>query len=140
MKFDQIVLHFGQAHKKTLKPKGMIYLAGYEVKESADNAKIEQLKALAKKLGLDEESLPLPEKFPPHTLALSHERRRKYYITAADEDDKKEWVEMFKTCCRKARGKELRNFTMEKQSRSNLFYTLFTLKNTNDICRSKITK
>jgi hypothetical protein len=80
-------------------------LAGYTVAESADNSKIEKLKALAKVLGLDTESLPLPEKFPPHTLALSHDRRRRYYITAADEDEKKEWVEMFKTCCRKSKGK-----------------------------------
>ena len=72
--------------------------------ESADNAIIERLKALAKALGMDEESLPLPERFPPHTLALSHERRRNYFITAADEDEKKEWVEMFRTCCRKAKG------------------------------------
>ena len=79
--------------------------------ESADSSKIEKLKALAKVLGLDAESLPLPEKFPPHTLALTHKRRRNYYITAADEDEKKEWVEMFKTCCRKIKGTRLRQNT-----------------------------
>ena len=94
-----------QACHKNLKPKGVIHLAGYEVSDSADNAKIEQLKALAKKLGIDAESLPLPEKFPAHTLALFHERRRDYFITAADEDEKKEWAEMFRTCCRKTKGK-----------------------------------
>ncbi len=91
-------------YQKSGKPKGVIHLAGYKVAESADNAIIERLKALAKALGMDEESLPLPERFPPHTLALSHERRRNYFITAADEDEKKEWVEMFRTCCRKAKG------------------------------------
>ena len=79
--------------------------------ESADSSKIEKLKALAKVLGLDAESLPLPEKFPPHTLALTHKRRRNYYITAADEDEKKEWVEMFKTCCRKIKGTRFRKNT-----------------------------
>ena len=93
-----------QVYGKSGKPKGVIHLAGYEVAESADNAKIEKLKSLAKKLGVDEESLPLPPKFPPHTFALTHERRRNYFITAADEDEKGEWVEMFRTCCRKTKG------------------------------------
>ena len=97
-----------QAYHNNVKPKGVIYLAGYDVSESADNATIEKLKALAKKLGVDEESLPLPEKFPAHTLALFHERRRDYFITAADEEEKKEWVEMFKTCCRKTKGRTSR--------------------------------
>jgi hypothetical protein len=100
------MLHFDipQAYHKGVKPKGVMHLAGYKVAESADNEQIEKLKALAKKMGIDEQSLPLPEKFPPHTLAVSHERRRDYFITAADEDEKKEWVEMFKTCCRKTKG------------------------------------
>ena len=107
-----------QAFHKNSKPKGVIHLAGYEVAESADNAKIEQLKALAKKLGIDEESLPLPEKFPAHTLALFHERRRNYFITAVDEDEKKEWAEMFRTCCRRTKG----NGRCTQPKMNNLFW------------------
>lgn len=62
--------------------------------------------------GIDEKELPLPNKYPEHTLELMHQRRRAYYITAADEDDKKEWVEMFQTCCRKATGKKWPSYSI----------------------------
>ena len=63
--------------------------------------------------GCDENDLPSTKKYPDHTLELMHNRRRAYYITAADEDDKKEWVEMFRTCCRKASGTKWGDVTLD---------------------------
>ncbi|XP_046850342.1 PH domain-containing protein DDB_G0267786-like [Xenia sp. Carnegie-2017] len=92
------------AYNQGCKPKGNIILAGYDVEENADDANLQKLKQLAKTLGIKEESLPSPEKTPPNTLILSHDRRRKYYITAKSDEEKMDWVEMFKTCARKTKG------------------------------------
>ena len=53
---------------------------------------------------VDEKEMHAPEKYPDHTFEVSHSRRRAYLITAENEEDKNAWVEMFKVCCRKAKG------------------------------------
>jgi len=55
--------------------------------------------------GVDEKEVGAPEKLPEHTFEVGHSRRRSYLITAESEEDKKDWVETFKVCCRKADGK-----------------------------------
>lgn len=56
-------------------------------------------------LGVDENEVGAPEKLPEHTFEVGHDRRRSYLITAENEEDKQAWVETFKVCCRKAKGK-----------------------------------
>ena len=53
---------------------------------------------------VDEKEMGSPEKYPDHTFEVAHSRRRAYFITAENEEDKKAWVETFKVCCRKASG------------------------------------
>ncbi|XP_068689831.1 PH domain-containing protein DDB_G0267786-like, partial [Montipora foliosa] len=53
---------------------------------------------------VDEEEVSSPEKLPEHTFEVGHSRRRSYLITAESEEDKADWVETFKVCCRKADG------------------------------------
>ena len=54
---------------------------------------------------MDEKEVGAPEKLPEHTFEVGHDRRRSYLITAENEEDKQAWVETFKICCRKAKGK-----------------------------------
>ncbi|XP_031562470.1 PH domain-containing protein DDB_G0267786-like [Actinia tenebrosa] len=93
-----------EAFEKGFKAKGVICPAGYEVEEDADSAIIERLKKVAKQLGIDEKEIPMPEKYPEHTFELGHQSRRPFYITAENEEEKKKWLEVMKTCCRKFKG------------------------------------
>lgn len=54
--------------------------------------------------GVDEKDMSMPDKYPEHTFELGHDSRRPYYITAENEDEKKEWLEVMKICCRKFKG------------------------------------
>ncbi|EDO47211.1 predicted protein [Nematostella vectensis] len=54
--------------------------------------------------GVDESELPKPDSYPPHTFEVAHERRRPYYITAENEEEKKEWIQMFELCCMNSKG------------------------------------
>ena len=54
---------------------------------------------------MDENEIGGIEKLPEHTFEVGHPRRRSYLITAETEDEKVDWVETFKVCCRKANGK-----------------------------------
>lgn len=54
---------------------------------------------------MDENEIGGMEKLPEHTFEVGHSRRRSYLITAETEDEKVDWVETFKVCCRKADGK-----------------------------------
>ena len=77
-------------------------------------------------LGVDENEVGAPEKLPEHTFEVGHDRRRSYLITAENEEDKQAWVETFKVCCRKAKGKGYCiNFTLIS---TTVFIKFFTLQ------------
>ena len=77
-------------------------------------------------LGVDENEVGAPEKLPEHTFEVGHDRRRSYLITAENEEDKQAWVETFKVCCRKAKGKVYCiNFTLIS---TTVFIKFFTLQ------------
>lgn len=71
---------------------------------------------------MDEKEAGSPEKLPEHTFEVGHSRRRSYLITAENEESKKEWVETFKVCCRKADG--------EPELRSGNVVTILCITNT----------
>ncbi|XP_015774464.1 PREDICTED: PH domain-containing protein DDB_G0267786-like isoform X2 [Acropora digitifera] len=93
-----------EAYGKGFKPKGTIFPCGYEVFANMDETMMERIKNLAKLLGVDENEIGGMEKLPEHTFEVGHSRRRSYLITAETEDEKVDWVETFKVCCRKADG------------------------------------
>lgn len=74
---------------------------------------------------MDENEVGAPEKLPEHTFEVGHDRRRSYLITAENEEDKQAWVETFKVCCRKAKGKIYYiNFTLISATAFIKFFTL----------------
>jgi hypothetical protein len=89
------------------KAKGTMSLAGYHVVENIGDSLLQQTKDLAEKMGMDVSELPKPKTYPDFTFEVHHSRRRCWFIQAANQQEKDEWVEMFKTCCRNAWG--LRN-------------------------------
>ncbi|KAK2555553.1 PH domain-containing protein [Acropora cervicornis] len=93
-----------EAYGKGFKPKGTIFPCGYEVFANMDETMMERIKNLAKLLGVDENEIGGMEKLPEHTFEVGHSRRRSYLITAETEEEKVDWVETFKVCCRKADG------------------------------------
>eukprot|EP00755_Sulcionema_specki_P004252 Sspe_Gene.29611::Locus_14156_Transcript_1_1_Confidence_1.000_Length_1758::g.29611::m.29611 len=92
-----------KAFKAGKKPKGTMSLCGYRVEEDIEGGALKKARALMEKMKIEAE-LPEPKKYPPHTFQVEHPRRRCYFITAPDEAEKKKWVEMFETCCRRAYG------------------------------------
>jgi len=92
------------AQKPKAKPKGSIGLCGYYVTEDLGNALLKRVKDLADKMGMDVSALPGPKTYPELCFEVYHYRRRSYYIEAATKEEKDEWVEMFKTACRRAYG------------------------------------
>lgn len=44
-------------------------------------------------------------KYPEHTFELYHDRRRPYYITADNDEEKQEWMKVMKVCCYRCYGK-----------------------------------
>ncbi|KXJ29525.1 PH domain-containing protein [Exaiptasia diaphana] len=94
----------GSAYEKGFKSKGSIIPAGYRVEEDVDACILQRLKAVAKKLGADENDVPAPVKYPEHTFELYHDRRRPYYITADNDEEKKEWIKVIKDCCYRCNG------------------------------------
>jgi len=93
-----------EAQKAKGKPKGTMALSGYHVVEDIGDKLLKQGKELAEKMGVDFSELPKPKKYPEHCFEVAHERRRCYYIECADADEKKEWIQMFRTVCRNAYG------------------------------------
>jgi len=107
VRYDYKVDYFSDekaATKPKAKPKGTMSLAGYTVIENIGEAALERLKNLAEKMGVDASSLPSPKKYGEFCFEIHHDRRRSYFIEASNAEEKKEWVEMFKTCCRRAYG------------------------------------
>jgi hypothetical protein len=92
------------ANKPKPKPKGTMGLCGYHVVADPNDGIIKRLTDLATKMGMDISELPKPKQYPELTLEVHHYRRRCWFIQAANADEKKEWVDMFQTCCRWAYG------------------------------------
>jgi len=92
------------ASKKKPKPKGTMNLAGYYVIENVGESLLKSAKELAEKMGIDLSQLPKPKEYPEFTFEVHHSRRRSYFIQASSKEEKDEWVEMFKTCCRRSWG------------------------------------
>jgi len=89
------------------KPKGTMTLAGYHVVADPNDGIIKRLTTLAEKMGVNVNDIPKPKQYPPLTFEVHHYRRRCWFIQAENEEDKKQWVDAFETCCRRAWG--LRN-------------------------------
>jgi len=92
------------AGKPKPKPKGTMHLAGYHVVENIGEGLLKTAKDLAEKMGVDMSQLPKPKEYPEHCFEVHHSRRRCYFIQCASQEEKAEWVEMFKTCCRNSWG------------------------------------
>jgi len=58
---------------------------------------------------IDISELPKPKKYPELVLEINHPRRRCYYLTAANLEEKKEWASMLRTACWYAWGLENRD-------------------------------
>jgi len=86
------------------KPKGTMNLAGYHVVADPNDGIIKRLKALAEKMGIDVNDIPKPKEYPPLVFEVHHYRRRCWFIQAENDQEKKDWIEMFETCCRRAWG------------------------------------
>lgn len=86
------------------KPKGTMSLCDYRVEEDPGNNLLKKTRALAEKMGIDVSSLPEPKKYPDHTFEITHSRRRPFFVQCASDEEKKDWMEMFRTCCRYAYG------------------------------------
>jgi hypothetical protein len=82
-------------------------LCGYRVIEDVNDGLLKRATQLAEKMGMDTSSIPKPKEYPKFTLEVHHHRRRCYYIKCANEEEFKDWVDMFKSACRNAYG--LRN-------------------------------
>lgn len=87
--------------------KGIINLTGYWVKVDPNESVLGRLRELAKKMGVEFDSLPKQKEYPPLTFELYHSRRRCYFITASSKDEFDDWVAQFRTCCWYARGYSL---------------------------------
>lgn len=95
------------------KPKGTMSLCGYWVNEDPNKGIYTRLKELAEKMGMNIDDLPKPKQYPKHTIELYHWKRRSWYIQCANEEEKQEWIEQFKTCCRRAYGLKNKEFVHE---------------------------
>ncbi|EGC30802.1 hypothetical protein DICPUDRAFT_40919 [Dictyostelium purpureum] len=102
VRYDYSVDYFVDENETT--KKGTINLCGYRVEDDPNQSAITRIFNLAEKLGVDTSSIPKPKELPPFTIELYHYSRRCYYIQCANEDEFKEWVEMFRICCRRAYG------------------------------------
>lgn len=55
-------------------------------------------------LGVDEKEVSFLEKLFEYIFEVGYLRRRFYLIIVESEEDKIDWVEIFKVCCRKVDG------------------------------------
>ncbi|KAN0055713.1 hypothetical protein ACTA71_011596 [Dictyostelium dimigraforme] len=84
--------------------KGTINLCGYSVNDDPNKSGLDRILKIAEKMGVDTNSVPKPAQLPPFTIELYHYSRRCYYIQCSNEEEFKEWIEIFKTCCRRSYG------------------------------------
>jgi len=96
-----------ESTKEKGKVKGSMSLCGYYVIEDPNDGIIKRLKTLAEKMGMNLDDMPKPKEYPKLTFEVHHNRRRCYFIKCDNEDQFKEWVEVFKKVCNHAYG--LRN-------------------------------
>lgn len=90
------------------KPKGQIHLQGYKVIDDPGSHGLKKLKKLLKTFGMeDERVLPKPKQYPDFTFEIHHKRRRCYFIQAASQQEKDQWMTTFKFCCQNARSEKL---------------------------------
>jgi len=99
-----------ESKKEKAKKKGTISLCNYRVIEDVNDGVIKRLTTLAEKMGMNVSDLPKPKEYPKFTMELHHHRRRCYFVQAENEEDFKQWVEQFKTCCRWAYGLKSQEF------------------------------
>jgi len=106
-KSDYVVNYYDkeeESKKEKGKTKGTMSLCGYSVIEDPNAGVIQRLTQLAEKMGIDMSQVPKPKEYPKLTFEVHHYRRRSYFIQAANEEDFKAWVDVFKTVCWRAYG------------------------------------
>jgi hypothetical protein len=103
-----------ESKKEKGKKRGTIGLCGYRVNEDPNDGILKRLRTMAEKLGMNPDDIPKGKEYPPFTIELYHTRRRCYYIQAANEEEFKQWVEQFKTCCWRAYGLKNQEFCHKK--------------------------
>lgn len=91
-----------EAFEKGLKPKGTINPCGYQAVSDLEDVLAKRHKKLTAMLGADRPDTP--ETFPNHTFGVVHDKARSYFITAENEQEKLEWVQMFQLCCACVKG------------------------------------
>jgi hypothetical protein len=107
VRYDYTVEYYEKEEElKKAKPKskGTMSLCGYSVNDDPNNGILNRVKKLAEKMGIDMSELPKPKEYPPFTIEIHHSRRRTYYVKAENEEQFKEWCDMFRSCCRNAYG------------------------------------
>jgi len=91
------------------KPKGKMFLAGYRVVDDPNAGIVQKLEKLAEQMKIDISEMKKPKKYPELVFEINHPRRRCYFIQAANLEEKKEWVAMFRHACWYAWGLENRD-------------------------------
>jgi hypothetical protein len=116
VKYDYSIQYFESEEeykKEKPKAKGHIGLAGYHVVEDPNDGVLKRTMELAQKMGIDTSQVPKPKEYPKYCFEVHHSRRRGYFIQAANEEDFKSWVDVFKTACRNAYGLSDREYVHE---------------------------
>jgi len=93
-----------EAKKEKGKVKGTMGLCGYHVIDDPNDGILKRLKTLAEKMGVDLSDIPKPKEYPKLTFEVHHHRRRCYFIQCENDDQFKEWSDVFKRVCRSAYG------------------------------------
>jgi hypothetical protein len=106
VKYDYTIDYYEseEAYKNQQPPKGTIAPAGYWVNEDVEKTMGERLRKLAESMGVGGDEVGEGKKYPEHTFEVYHSRRRSFYICAASEQEKQDWVRTFKECCWRAYG------------------------------------
>ncbi|XP_065830133.1 PH domain-containing protein DDB_G0267786-like [Oscarella lobularis] len=93
-----------EIYNKGGKPKGTISPCGYTVSRDLDKDLLSRAQEIAEKMGIDASDIPAIPKYPNFAFEIHHHRRRCYFIHAEKEEEKDEWVKVFKQCCRHCYG------------------------------------
>jgi len=112
-RYDFVVDYY-ESDAISKKAKGSMSLNGYRVIEDPNDGIIKRLTTLAEKMGINMSEIPKPKEYPKLTFELHHDRRRCYFVKCETEEEFKEWVDVFKTCCRRAYGLKNRDHVHQK--------------------------
>jgi len=107
VRYDYTVDYYeseAEAKKEKGKLKGTMGLAGYRTITDVNDGMLKRTMALAEKMGMDTSQIPKPKEYPAFTFEVNHFRRRCYFARAENEEDFKQWADMFSTACRNAYG------------------------------------